>query len=254
MDLSERKRSSLDDSRHPWETVRSEFFIDLVRGTVQSPQHIAWLDVGAGDSWLGAAIEDALPSGSSMTCWDANYEASDITTLSATYPKIKFSTDRPHQQFDFISLLDVLEHVEEDRSFLTGLVKHCLSPNGKVMVSVPVHPALFSRHDVALRHFRRYTPDECRRLLRDAGLAIDQEGGLFGVLLPARAASAFTERVLSRMRTPPQPSGVGQWRAPACVTRLFEATLRADVRLSNIARRRGFLLPGLSYWALARQL
>ena len=33
-----------------------------------------------------------------------------------------------------------------------------------------------------------------------------------------------------------------------------EATLRADVRLSNIARRRGFLLPGLSYWALARQL
>lgn len=66
---------------------------------------------------------------------------------------------------DLILALDLMEHVERD-DLLIREFNRVLRPGGYLMATVPAHPRLWSDHDVALHHFRRYTYDSFRRLLR----------------------------------------------------------------------------------------
>jgi SAM-dependent methyltransferase len=63
---------------------------------------------------------------------------------------------------------NVLEHIEDDSAALRAVVS-ALEPGGEVVVLVPAHPALFGRLDREFGHFRRYTRDSLRQLIRDAG-------------------------------------------------------------------------------------
>jgi len=72
--------------------------------------------------------------------------------------------DLPEQQrFDTILYIDVLEHIEDDRSELTRAMGR-LRPGGRLIVLSPALPFLFSPFDRAIGHFRRYT----RKSLRSA--------------------------------------------------------------------------------------
>jgi 2-polyprenyl-3-methyl-5-hydroxy-6-metoxy-1,4-benzoquinol methylase len=67
--------------------------------------------------------------------------------------------------FSIITCLDVLEHLENDRFLLDEMVRVC-KPNGVMLITVPAMGLLWSNHDVALHHKRRYTK---RQLLRQIG-------------------------------------------------------------------------------------
>jgi SAM-dependent methyltransferase len=73
------------------------------------------------------------------------------------------------QQFDLIALLDVLEHLEEDKAALEALTKR-LKPSGYMVITVPAYPWLWSTHDELNHHKRRYTPEQLRSLLKSVGL------------------------------------------------------------------------------------
>jgi SAM-dependent methyltransferase len=237
--------------RHPWEVARSQFFVDLIERHLGTSAAVRWLDVGAGDGWLGATIAAHLAPASSMQCWDVNYRPGELEELRAAHPDIEFGTDRPTGRFDVVSLLDVLEHIEDDQAFLGDLVESVMVPGGLAFVSVPAHPRLFGGHDVALHHFRRYRPGECRAVLRTAGLEIIDEGGLFWSLVPVRAVGIALERMRRPLRSSRASAGLGEWTSSSRVTSAVALALRVDVRLAGFARARGLTLPGLSYWAVA---
>lgn len=58
--------------------------------------------------------------------------------------------------FSIITCLDVLEHLENDFGLLGEMVRVC-KPGGIILITVPAMPFLWSRHDEALHHKRRYT-------------------------------------------------------------------------------------------------
>jgi hypothetical protein len=58
-------------------------------------------------------------------------------------------------RFDSILYIDVLEHIEDDRSELARAAGH-LSHGGHLIVLAPAHQALFTPFDQAIGHFRRY--------------------------------------------------------------------------------------------------
>jgi len=66
-------------------------------------------------------------------------------------------------------LLDVVEHIDEDVEVLTAAAR-IVAPNGRVVVTVPAHPWLWSAHDQANHHVRRYTKKSLREALQRAGL------------------------------------------------------------------------------------
>ncbi len=70
---------------------------------------------------------------------------------------------------DIISAIDLVEHIQDDVG-LMGEFFRVLRPGGHALLSVPAHKRLWSPHDVALHHFRRYEREEFRQLITDAGL------------------------------------------------------------------------------------
>lgn len=77
------------------------------------------------------------------------------------------------ESFDCISVLDVLEHIEDDHSALAE-VRRLLRPWGKAIVTVPAYPSLWSEHDEALHHRRRYRFADFKEKVEAAGLEINK--------------------------------------------------------------------------------
>jgi SAM-dependent methyltransferase len=244
--------------RHPWEVARARFFSQTLTETLteagSGQQPRAVLDVGAGDGYLSAEVLARLPVGSEVVCVDEHYTDADLGRLGAGAARgMKFSRTVPERRFDIVLLLDVLEHVEDDVGFLRRLVIDNLAPDGVALVSVPAWPSLYTEHDRALRHHRRYTPAACRALLAAAELDVLRSGGLFHALLPIRALAAAREAVARRLGRPARaPGDLGEWRRGALFSALVERALRADNALSRRLAEVGLALPGLSFWALAR--
>jgi SAM-dependent methyltransferase len=246
MDLIENTGAS--QRRHPWEQARFAFFRKVLGSARLDADGMSFLDVGAGDGWFARQVAASAP-GVAMLCWDTGYDTAQLPAGEPAGGAVRFTPARPRGLFDVVLLLDVLEHVPEDRAFLADLIATNLRPGGRLLFSVPAWPWLFSSHDAKLRHQRRYTPNECRRVLGAAGLEIERSGGLFHSLLPVRALQVSAERVglAGRQRH------AGEWRGSAGVTRLVQGVLGWDAALSLVASARGWDVPGLSWWALCRK-
>jgi hypothetical protein len=84
-------------------------------------------------------------------------------------------------KYDGIFLLDVIEHIKDDRQFLTSALEH-IPKGGMVLINVPALKFLFSKYDKVAGHHRRYTIESMDRLLRECGVE-PVKIGYWGLLL-----------------------------------------------------------------------
>jgi SAM-dependent methyltransferase len=92
--------------------------------------------------------------------------------------------------YDVVFLLDVIEHIQDDTSFLVAALRH-LRPGGLLVVNVPASRLLFSDYDRAAGHVRRYAKGSLVSLLRRCGVetqSIQSWGLLMVPLLFGRKA------------------------------------------------------------------
>ena len=61
-------------------------------------------------------------------------------------------------------MMDILEHIEGDKEFLTH-VDSRYNPGSKMLITVPALMELWSPHDESRGHFRRYTTDTFKQLI-----------------------------------------------------------------------------------------
>lgn len=73
--------------------------------------------------------------------------------------------------FDLISLIDVLEHMDDDRKLISDIGR-LLKPCGILLLSVPAYNALYGNHDRLYGHKRRYRRRQLANTLRDEGFEI----------------------------------------------------------------------------------
>ena len=248
MDLSERGSAT---ARHPWEIERFRAYRNVLRdhGALDARRV---LDVGAGDGWFSESLLAELPEVEQIVCWDINYNELELATDDT---RLVRSTVAPDAGFDLVLVLDVLEHIDDPVAFIDSSLRPLTAPGTAVLVGVPAHPLLFSDHDRALGHVRRYRSGD---LLAQVGRWIDvvEHGPLFASLVAPRAASVAIERIRSRAATGVTAGagdhGVGAWRGGPALTRAVAGVLAADAaatrRLGGVGRR----LPGLSHWAFGR--
>lgn len=249
MDLNETR--SEGRARHPWETVRAEFF-GRVLGTAIGPGTTRGLDAGSGDAFPARQFVERYRE-LEITCFDPGY--AEAEQPPEPVDRIRFTAELPDGEFDVVTALDVLEHVEDHYGFLATLVGR-LRPGGYLVISVPAWPVLFSSHDVALKHFRRYTPRSLRAVLDSTGLQTLESGGLFHSLLPPRLVLVQLEKRRARGGDDGDgavPQHSLEWRGGELSRRAIEATLMLDIALTRLASSNGIYLPGLSTWALCRK-
>ncbi len=77
----------------------------------------------------------------------------------------------PDKCFDFVIASDVLEHVSDDFAALNEL-KRVLKDDGYIIVTVPAHQFLYSAHDKALNHYRRYSKKCLLNLINQCELRV----------------------------------------------------------------------------------
>lgn len=203
------------------------------------------LDIGAGDGWFAGELLADVPEGCELVCWDVNYTSEDLEAVLG--PGVQRVTGEPDRTFDLVLALDVIEHIADDASFLEHSVIPRLHERSVLVVSVPAYQALYSSHDRALGHERRYRPGELHDLLANRADVVER-GGMFTTLLAPRALAVAAERAGRRG----SDDGVGAWRGGATLTSALTGVLGADAAAGGWLARNGMRLPGLSTWAVCR--
>jgi SAM-dependent methyltransferase len=144
--------------------------------------------------------------------------------------------------FELITCLDVVEHTPDDRRALAELRRVC-RPGGWLLVTVPAYQALWSAHDVANHHYRRYGRRTLRRAAVQAGWSVCRMTSFNMLLLPPAAAV----RLLHRRRRPEAGYRPDLTLGPRWLGPLLELPLRAEARWLSAGRR---LPAGLSLLAV----
>lgn len=79
----------------------------------------------------------------------------------------------PDKYFDYILLLDVLEHIKDDTEALLE-AKRVLKKGGKIIVTAPALQFIWSDHDTDQGHYRRYRRRDFRELSKNTKLPLSK--------------------------------------------------------------------------------
>ena len=96
------------------------------------------------------------------------------TTLAPIY-----SLPFGEQAFDLVCALDIIEHVDEDEQAMAELAR-VAAPGAVLLISMPLHPSLWTLFDEFVGHRRRYEPQVMVSLLQRHGFSIERSA-LFGM-------------------------------------------------------------------------
>lgn len=130
-----------------------------------------------------------------------------------------------------IGLFDVVEHVSDDREFMTLLARK-VRPGGRLYATVPAYSMLWSREDEDAGHYRRYTLGRFCDLLADAGFGTLYSTYLFRWLpgpifllrsLPFRLGLGRRRFAAGAIR---RQHGVDRAFVGRCMNALFEPEVR----------------------------
>jgi SAM-dependent methyltransferase len=194
--------------RHWWFRGRRQLLVNLLRGVAAAgsgPLRI--LDYGCGTGGNTSAY------GSFGSVIGIEPDAAAVRLAhkrgGARYCRTS-GTDLPFRDgsFDVVLASDVLEHIEHDGKAVSE-ISRVVRPGGSVIVSVPAHGWLFSQHDTALQHFRRYSKRAVRELLECNRLVVSRlsywNTALFPVVCIQRllASRRRTDRPQSDTVMPP---------------------------------------------------
>jgi SAM-dependent methyltransferase len=83
------------------------------------------------------------------------------------------------QEFDLLCACDIVEHVQDDESALRELSR-VAAPGATLLLSVPLHAAMWTAFDALVGHCRRYEPAQLEALLLSHGFTI-QRSAVYGM-------------------------------------------------------------------------
>ena len=155
------------EETHWWFQERRAIIARAIKGTPPSQA----LDIGAGAGGNTAVLEAAGWRATALEFSDAGVElarARGLDVVQGDAREIPF----PDDYFGLVVAYDVLEHIEEDDKVVAEIAR-VVRPSGRVLIAVPADPKLWSAHDDAVGHVRRYTRDQLVALFDDDRFHID---------------------------------------------------------------------------------
>ena len=182
------------EDEHWWFRARTEIILNIMLRRLALPDGSKILDIGCG-------------TGGPLSRFSSKFDAWGIDTSDRAIEYCKqrglknvFTCDieefvKDHSDFRLVTLLDVVEHVEDDISFLRHASKSLVS-NGTMLVTVPAYPFLWSQHDVVNHHKRRYTKKTLSASILKAGLDLRFISYYNTLLFPLAVAQRYLEKTL----------------------------------------------------------
>jgi SAM-dependent methyltransferase len=182
------------DQHHWWFLARRRILETLIDRIVQLPKKARILEVGCGTGHNLSMLKRFGKVEASELDPSARALASKRLRGQVKEAKLPDLSMFERDAYDLVALLDVLEHVPDDLGSLRAILKR-LKPGGALLLTVPANPWMWSAHDVAHHHFRRYTRKQLEELFSKAGLEV-QLLSYFNTLLYPLVAAA---RIIGKM-------------------------------------------------------
>lgn len=173
----------LEDS-HWWFRARREIVFALLRRQLPPSRDRRLLEIGCGTGGnLRLLSQHYTAMGVEIDPYAANLAAQRAGCeircgdLAAAMRETDFVPDA-------VLLLDVLEHVQDDRALLAQALA-LLPAGGLLLLTVPADQRLWSRHDEVLGHYRRYDRDSFAALWQGLPAETVRLSGFNALLYPA---------------------------------------------------------------------
>jgi SAM-dependent methyltransferase len=129
-----------------------------------------------------------------------------------------------HKKFDMITMLDVLEHIQNDIQYLK-IIKKWLKKDGMLFLTVPAYQWLWSGEDHVSNHFRRYSKKQLLETISRSGFTIKKISYFNTFLFPLQAFTLLMKRWLF-------PESINQTNLhemPKIINELLERIMSAEL-------------------------
>lgn len=209
----------------------NRWLIEKIEPHLQDPI----LEVGSG---IGNLTEILIEKNYKITATDIDPEYIEIlkhkftavaSNIEVKKMDINESDPSSHVKYKSILLINVMEHIEEDKNSLRKL-SNLLDKDGKIIVLVPAYKWLYNPLDKNLGHFKRYGKDELKQMLRSAGYKVVNVSSfnMMGILGWFFWGSILRKKQLSKLVTTTY-----EWLMP--INRIIDRVFMSRVGLSVIA-------------------
>jgi SAM-dependent methyltransferase len=197
MDRAIYERMAEIDAEHWWFSARRRIVSALIRRQAPLKRGANILEVGAGTGSNLTMLQtfgrvDAIEPDET-----ARALASRRSGIAVGGGMLPDQVELRDGHYDLIVLLDVLEHIENDRGSLR-MLKRKLAPGGRLVLTVPAAPWLWSSHDIKHHHKRRYTRQTLHDALFDGGFHVRHMSHFNTLLYPLVATARIVGRITRR--------------------------------------------------------
>lgn len=177
-----------------WFKHRNDCIVALVKSFPPS-QGGSIFDVGGGNGFVSMGL---VASGFEVVLIEPGPVGAQVAmerglnnVVCSTLQDAKFSA----ASLPAVGLFDVVEHIEEDFSFLRT-VNALLTEGGRIYITVPAYSLLWSVEDDSAGHYRRYTVRSLTNLLASAGFKVEFSTYIFRFLpLPIFLLRSIPSRI-----------------------------------------------------------
>jgi SAM-dependent methyltransferase len=214
------------EQQHWWFVARRRIMRALVEQVLPPGQGLV-VDVGCGTGGNLAALAG------DYRCVGIDTSAEAIELARQRFPGVQFLCGLAPDDLGHLAaeakcflLMDVLEHVPDDRGLFSRLVQ-AASPGACFLVTVPAGPELWSPHDESFGHYRRYDFERLSQLWTGLPLELLGQSYFNARLYPAvRAVRSLNQW---RGRTAGQ-AGTDFSLPPKLVNRTLEGLFAGEAR------------------------
>ena len=247
MNLEEYERMYRFEDAYWWFVARRDLVLNLIKNTYPTGEALRILDIGCG---TGAMLDELTAFGSVVGA-DFSEEAlkfsrerrQSLPLVRADVRCLPFASDT----FDVITAMDIVEHIDNDKAAMQE-IRRVLKPGGRLFMTVPAYMSLWSEHDEALHHYRRYTAPGVKDLAQRTGLSVERLSYTVTTLFPA---IWLYRQISNRM---PKRRADGEKRADIVpVSPPVNQALLALLRWENKAVQRARFPFGLTVVCVARK-
>jgi SAM-dependent methyltransferase len=196
------------DLVHWWYVARRRILADLIGRAARPPEGGRILEIGCGTGHNFEMLRRFGRLDAIEVDGEARALASKRLGHAVGDAPLPGLAGVPERTYDLIALLDVLEHVDDDRGSLESIAAR-LAPGGWLLVTVPAYRWMWSAHDAAHHHKRRYGKWEFKRAIEAAGLELHLLTHFNTLLFPLAALVRLAGKAAGRRdgddKVPPAP-------------------------------------------------
>src|ERR1043166_7165424 len=224
------------DLTHWWFRARRRIVASLLRRFAPPARRLRTADIGCG---MGGSFdmlaEFGWVVGAEMSPMALSYcrSRTDKPLLAAALPRLPFHD----ASFDIVTVLDVIEHIDDDHGAVRELWRIC-KPGGLLVVTVPALQWLWSEHDDINEHKRRYHRAQLRACLGQGSVEFLKLSYMNTVLAPPLMAVRLLKNLARRGRPPSRPLQSDVSEPPPLVNRTLERLFASESLCLKWARLR----------------